>query len=231
MNNNQFSRFELLIGKDNFNKIKDLKVLVIGLGGVGSYVVEGLVRSGVSNLILVDYDKIDITNLNRQIMANLNNIGKNKTDILFERIKSINSFCDVKIVNQFIDKDNLDNLFNNSIDYVIDCCDTVETKKLIIKKCLDNNIKFITCMGTGKRLDPSKLQIIDIRKTSYDPLAKKIRKWVNDERLKGKIMCCCSLEKAISVDTNIIPSAIFVPASAGLLISSYVIRDVIDYEK
>ena len=189
-----FQRLELLIG-DKINYIKEKTVLILGLGGVGSYAVEALVRSGIENFIIVDGDTIDITNLNRQIMTNLNNIGKNKVDELENRIISINENVKVIKINDFIDESNYLKLFLNKIDYFIDCCDYVPTKKLIIKECLKRNIKFITCCGTGNKLDPSKLEIKDIRKTSYDPLAKSIRTWVTKERIKGKILCCYSTEK------------------------------------
>lgn len=226
MNNNQFERIKLLIGENNLNKISSKTYLVLGLGGVGSYVVESLVRSGVNNIIIVDFDKIDITNLNRQLMTSLDNIGCYKTDELEKRICSINKDVNVVKINEFIDDNNIHKLFDLNPDYIIDCCDTTSVKKDVIRLCLDKNIKFITCMGTGKKLDPSKLEIVDIRKTSYDPLAKKIRKWVNDEKIKGKIMCCYSPEKAIDTG-NVIGSMMFVPSSAGILIASYVIRDVI----
>ena len=111
--------------------------------------------------------------------------------------------------------------------YLIDAEDSTNTKKLIIKECLKRKIKFITCCGTGNKLDPSKLEIIDIRKTSYDPLAKSLRTWVNKEKIKGKILCCCSKEMPIKVNSKTIGSTSFVPSSAGLLITSYVIKDII----
>ena len=223
----QFTRLEILIGKDNLNKIKNSRILVIGLGGVGSYVVESLVRSGVGTIILVDFDKIDITNLNRQLMTNLDNLGNLKTDELEKRCKSINKDCTITKINHFIDESNINCLFENKIDYLIDTEDTIKTKELIIKECLTRNIKFITCCGTGNKFDPSKLEIIDIRKTSYDPIAKILRNWLKKEHINQKIMCCCSTEKPIKTTSQIIGSTSFVPASAGLLITSYIINDII----
>lgn len=223
----QFKRLELVIGKDNLNKLNSSTILVLGLGGVGSYVVESLVRSGVGSLILVDFDNIDITNLNRQLMTNLNNINELKTEVFLKRIKEINPNCKVKLINNFIDDKNINLLFDERIDYLIDCCDTVLTKKLVIENCLYKKIPFITCMGTGNKLDPSKLQIIDIRKTAYDPLAKVIRKWVKEENILSKIPCCCSTEKPTKNKENIIGSTAFVPSSAGLLITSYIVRKII----
>lgn len=223
----QFERLELLIGTENLEKLKNMSILVIGLGGVGSYVVESLIRSGVGTLILVDYDTIDITNLNRQLMTNLTNIGKFKTDELEKRCKTINENSHIIKINNFIDENNIDVLFKEKIDYLIDCQDTINTKKLLIKECLNRKIKFITCMGMGNKLDPSKLEIIELKKTNYDRIAKILRKWVKEEKINKKIMCCCSSEKSIKVAGKIIGSTSFVPSSAGLLITSFVINDII----
>ena len=212
---------------DILNKIKTKHILVIGLGGVGSYVVESLIRSGIENITIVDFDKIDISNLNRQLMTNLNNIGKLKTDEIEKRILMINKNVKIKKISKFINEDNYLELFKENIDYLIDAEDSTNTKKLIIKECLKRKIKFITCCGTGNKLDPSKLEIVDIRKTSYDPLAKSLRTWVNKEKIKGKILCCCSKEMPIKVNSKTIGSTSFVPSSAGLLITSYVIKDII----
>ena len=221
-------RLEILIGNENVNKIKEKNILVIGLGGVGGYVVESLIRCGIENIVLVDFDKIDETNLNRQIIATRSNINKKKTDAFYERIMDINDKVKVIKIDKFIDESNYKELFDYKIDYLIDCCDYIMTKKLLIKECLDRKIKFITSMGTGYKLDPSKLEITDIRKTSYDKIAKILRKWVKDENIKGKITCVSSTEKPIiNKETKKMGSNSFVPASAGLLITSYVIRDII----
>lgn len=224
---NEFSRCESLIGTNMLNKIKSKSVLVIGLGGVGGYAVETLVRCGVENIILVDLDKIDITNINRQIIALHSTIGKNKTDIFLNRIKDINPNCNVKIINKFIDKENIYELFENNIDYIIDACDTVETKKLIIKNSLNRNIKFISCMGTARKLDPTKLKITDIRKTSYDKLAKILRKWVNDEKINSKIYVVSSDEEIMKIDNETLGSMSFVPNVAGIMCAKYVIDDIV----
>lgn len=221
-------RLEILIGKDNINKIKEKTILVIGLGGVGGYAVEALIRSGIENIILVDYDVVDETNLNRQIIATRSTIGKKKTDLFYDRIKDINDKVNVVIINQFINNENYEDLFKYKIDYLVDCCDYIITKKLLIKECLKRKIKFITSMGTGYKIDPSKLEITDIRKTSYDKVAKIMRKWVKDENIKGKIPCVSSTEPPLGNKLKgDIASNSFVPASAGLLIASYVIRDII----
>ena len=223
---NQFERLELLIGKNNIDKIQNATVLIIGLGGVGSYATEALIRSGIKKIILVDNDKIDITNLNRQLMTNYENIGKFKTEELKKRIQSINKFIEVKCITKFIDKTNIDELFKEKIDYVIDACDTVSTKKEIIKTCIKNKIKFISSMGVGNKLNPSKLKIVDVRKTNYDPIAKIIRKMVKDEKINAKISVVYSDEIPIKVKEKI-GSTSFVPATCGLLCASYIINDII----
>ena len=224
---NEFSRTESLIGADNLNKIKNSKVLVIGLGGVGSSAVETLVRSGVENIILVDYDKVDITNINRQLIALHSTIGKYKTDVMESRIKDINPNCNVIKINKKIDSSNIDELFNYDIDYIVDACDTVETKKLLIKISHDKNIDIISSMGTAKKLDPTKLYITDIRKTSYDKLAKVLRKWVIDEKINYKVMVVSSTEEVIKIEDNILASMSFVPNTAGILCAKYVIGKIL----
>lgn len=218
-------RLEILVGKENVNKIKSKNIAVIGVGGVGGYVVESLVRSGVENITIIDYDKIDVTNKNRQIIALDSTIGMKKVDAFEERIKSINFNCKVKKLDYFLDESNIDIL--NGYDYVIDSCDSILTKFEIIKYCLDNNICFISCMGTGKRLNPSLLNITDLMKTEYDPLAKRLRKMVRDAKIKKKIPVVCSTEVPRKQDTNVIGSNSFVPATAGLLITSYIVNDII----
>lgn len=222
----QFERFELLV-KDKINNIKEKKVLVIGLGGVGSFAVEGLIRSGISNITIVDNDTISITNLNRQLMTYQNNIGKYKTDEIEKRILDINSDCKIKKVTKFITLDNINELFNDNYDYIVDACDTVTIKLELIRISKRKNIKLISCMGTGNKMDPSKLKIMDIRKTSYDPLAKIIRKMVNNEKINGKVMVVCSDEVGYTKVKDIIPSNSFVPATAGLLCASYIINDIV----
>lgn len=223
---NQFERLELLIG-DKINKIHSKHVLVIGLGGVGSYAVEALVRSGIENITIVDKDVIDITNLNRQLMTTFDNIGKYKTDEIEKRIISINPNCKVKKITKNIDLNNIDELFIDNIDYVVDACDTLSVKMELIRICKRKDIKLISSMGTGNKMDPSRLKIMDIKKTNYDPLAKKIRKMIRDEKINGKVMVVCSDEQPNVKINKIIPSNSFVPATSGLLCASYIINDIV----
>lgn len=220
-------RLELLVGKDNIEKIKNTKVLLIGIGGVGGYALESLVRSGIENITIVDFDKIDKTNLNRQIISLNSNIGKYKVEEAKKRISDINPNCKLKIIKEKITEENFDILNIEKYDYVIDACDTISVKKEIIRKCTKNKIKFISSMGTGYKLNPSKLEIIDIRKTSYDPIAKIIRKMVKEEKIKEKVMVVCSSEKNIKTNSKVIASNSFVPATSGLLCTSYVINSIV----
>lgn len=223
----RFSRFTKVVGDDAQKILLGKCVLILGCGGVGGYVVEALARCGIGKLVLVDFDTIDETNINRQIIALDSTIGKRKIDVLCDRVKDINSKCSVVCIDKFIDSSNLDDLFNLSVDYFIDACDTVSTKKEVIKKCLRSEIPFVSCMGTGNKLDPSKLEIVDIRKTSGDPLARIIRKFVKDEKINKKIMVLSSTEVPVKTSERTPGSTIFVPASAGLLIASYVVREMI----
>lgn len=225
-----FDRLEIII-KDKINLIKNKTVLIIGLGGVGGYALESIVRSGIEKIIIVDYDIVDETNLNRQILSLNNNIGLKKVDVAESRIKKINKDCEVIKLDMKVTLDNINILFNEKIDYVIDACDTVEVKKELIRQCLKRKIKLISCMGTGNKLDPSKLEIVDIRKTSYDPLAKIIRKMVKEENIKEKVMVVASKEQPIKTNTKTIGSTSFVPAVAGLLCTSFVINDIIGDKK
>lgn len=224
----KFSRLEKVIGSDNVDDLSKKSVLVLGVGGVGGYVVEALARSNIGTLILVDYDKVEESNINRQIIALNSTIGKSKVDVLEERIKDINSGCKVIKIDKFIDNNNFNELFDNNIDYFVDACDTVLVKKLVIKECLKRNIPFISSMGTGNKLDPSKLEIIDIRKTVNDPLARLLRKFVKDERINKKVMVLSSKELPIKTGERTPGSTAFVPSSAGLLIASYIVRSFID---
>ena len=222
-----YERIIKLIGEENLNKIKNKTVCIIGLGGVGGFATESIVRSGVGNVIIVDYDRIDISNLNRQIITNQNNIGKSKAQEMKKRIKSINPNCNITIIEEKIDSNNINLIFQNKIDYLIDACDTITTKEALIIECTKRKIKIISSMGTGNKLNPTLLEICDIRKTSYDPIAKKIRKFVTDNKIKDKIPVVYSKEQNPKFQGNI-PSMIFVPATAGLLLANYVIRDIIN---
>lgn len=222
---NQFSRFILQIGQDNFEKLQSKKVLLFGLGGVGGSVAEALVRSGIGEISIVDGDSIDITNLNRQIITNMNNIGNSKVEECAKRICSINPKL---IVNRYpiMYPDAETNIEFSDYDYVIDAIDDINAKVEIIcnaKKC---GVKIISCMGTGNKFDPLKLKVDDISKTSVCPLAKIMRKKLKDMGVSD-VKCLYSTELPIQTATTTISSNAFVPAVAGILIAKEVVMDLI----
>ncbi len=217
-------RLEKIIGESNILELSKKCVLVLGIGGVGGYVVESLARSGIGKIIIVDFDKIDESNINRQIIALSSTIGELKVDVFEKRIKQINPDCIVVKMTNFIDKDNFLDLFKEKIDFFVDACDTISVKKMVISKCIQDNIPFISSMGTGNKLDPSKLEITDIRNTINDPIARILRKYVKEEKINKKVLVCSSKELPINTKTRTPGSCAFVPASAGLLIGSYIVR-------
>lgn len=220
-------RLESQIGKENIEKLKKSTVLIIGLGGVGGYALESIVRSGIQNLIIVDADTIESSNLNRQLISLQSNIGEKKVDAFEKRILDINPNAKIKKIDQYITEENINLLFEEKIDYLIDACDTVQTKKLIIKQCINKKIPMISCMGMGRKLDISKIKVQDIRKTSYDPIAKKIRKMINEEHIKEKVMVVSSTEQPVTNTKKHISSNSFVPAVAGISCASYIIHLII----
>ena len=219
-------RLELLL-EDNIDKVKSLHVLILGLGGVGGYALESIVRCGIKEITIVDADRIDISNLNRQIIATYDTIGMYKTDAFEKRIKSINPNIIINKITEYITPDTIYKLFNKEIDYVVDCCDSIDTKAALISYCVNNNIKIISSMGTGNKLHPEKLQIMKLKDTSYDPIAKRLRKYVKDNNIKKDIYVVCSNEEKVVNPKEAIPSNSFVPATAGLLCTSYIINDII----
>jgi len=218
-------RLKKIISEDKINKLNSKTVLIIGLGGVGGHALEAIVRMGINNIIVVDNDVFDITNLNRQLLSLNSNVGRLKVDVAKERILDINRDCNVTCIPKFIDESNISELFNNKIDYVIDACDTITTKVLLINECLNRNIKIISSMGTGNKLHPELLEIIELKKTTYDPIAKVLRNKFKNE--KKKIMVICSKEKGISIKDRTPGSTSLVPSVAGILCASYVVNDIL----
>lgn len=229
--NNTFSRTETLIGFDNMNKLKNAKVIVFGVGGVGGYVIEALTRSGINQIDIVDFDTISITNLNRQIIALHSTVGKLKIDVMKERMLDINPNIVVNTYPVYLDDTNIESFNLSQYDYVIDAIDSVTSKLLLIEYCVKNNIKIISSMGTGNKLDPSLFKISDISKTSVCPLAKVIRYELRKRginHLKVLFSTETPIKNFVECEGNkLAPSSIsFVPSSAGLLIASEVIKDL-----
>lgn len=219
------SRCYPLIGEDGIIKLKSSHICVFGVGGVGGFVVEALVRCGIGEITIVDFDFINESNINRQIIALHSTIGLKKIDVLEKRIKDINPNCIVNKYDLFINNDNINSFDFKKFNYVIDCVDNVTAKLAIITRAKENNINIISSMGTGNKLDPKKFKITDISKTAVCPLAKVIRLELRKREIKGVKVLYSEEEPVKSPD--FISSISFVPSSAGLLIAREVILDIV----
>lgn len=223
----QFERTENLIGKEKLEIIKTKKVIVFGVGGVGSYVVECLVRSGISNITVVDNDVVSLSNINRQIIALYSTIGKPKVEVIKQRILDINPNVNVMAVKEFVTPENLDNFNLSSYDFVIDAIDNVTAKIALAVKSDQQGFNLISCMGTGNKLQPELFEIDDIYKTSVCPLAKVLRKELKQRNVKN-LTVLYSREEPIKTKTRVPASISFTPSIAGLRIAQYVILKLIN---
>ena len=230
---NQFSRLEILIGEDKVNMLKTKHVAVFGIGGVGGSVVEALVRAGISNITIIDNDTVSLTNLNRQLIATYDSIGKDKVDVMKDRILSINKECNVITHKCFFLPENSSSFDFNKYDYVVDAVDTVSAKIEIIRKAKEANVNVISSMGTGNKLNPTMLEVSDISKTSVCPLAKVMRYELRKRNMKNVKVVYSKEEPLTPViqlkegSRNIPGSTSFVPPVAGYIIASEVIKDLI----
>ena len=231
-NGNWLARTEALIGKENLLKLQNSNIVIFGLGGVGSYVVEGLVRAGVQNIGIVDKDIVDITNINRQLIADTTTIGKSKVDVEEKRILDINPTAKIIKIKEFVDKNNIEKIMNNilslnnHIDYVVDVIDTISSKLEIIKYCKQNNINIISCMGTGNKLNANMFEIADINKTSVCPVAKIIRKELKKLQIPHLKVLYSKEIPIKNIQSVSLASISFVPSVAGLLIAGEVIKNI-----
>lgn len=236
----QFSRTELLIDKEGIDKLKESTVMVFGVGGVGSHCIEALARSGVGTLILVDNDKVSLTNINRQSIAYLSTVGEYKTKLMKERIEDIHSETVVYTYETFVLPDNLEQVFEHKVDYIVDAIDTVTAKLALAEYAKEHDIPIISCMGTGNKLHPELFEITDISKTSVCPLCKVMRKELKARGI-NHLKVLYSNEKPIDTSNKLtdedkgsrrsLPGSIsFVPPVAGLLIAGQVIRDLVGLE-
>ena len=227
---NQFSRTELVVGKDGVEKLNNTKIAIFGLGGVGSLAVEALVRAGIGNLVLIDNDCVELTNLNRQILATHKTIGKPKVEIAKQRILDINPNANVEIHQEFFMPET-EGILDDSIDYIVDCIDTVTAKIELVVRAERLNIPIISCMGTGNKLEPTRFEVADIYKTSICPLAKVMRKELRNRGVK-KLKVVYSKEEPIKSnkkDRNQVPGSIsFVPSVAGLIIAGEVVKTILN---
>ena len=240
----QFSRNELAIGKEGIDKLRQTTVAILGIGGVGSFAAEACARSGIGKIVLVDKDNVDITNVNRQLVAYLSTVGQSKSAVMKERIADINPACEVIDMHMFYTDENYEQFFAQKIDYVIDASDTVMYKIHVMKECLRRNIPIISSMGAANKLDPTRFQIADISKTHTDPLAKVIRTKLRKEGITKGVTVVFSDESPIVAKPEVVaevgnqeatvrkaqlpPSSnAFVPSVAGLFAASWVINQII----
>ena len=240
----QFSRNELAIGKEGIELMKNTTVAILGVGGVGSFAAEACARSGIGRIILVDKDNVDITNINRQLVAYMSTIGRSKSEVMKERIADINPACEVIDMHMFYTDETYEEFFAMNIDYVIDASDTIIYKIHLMKECLKRDIKIISSMGAANKTDPTRFKIVDISKTHTDPIAKVIRtKLRKEDRITKGIPVVFSDESPIIVREDIVgtvgkpeaairkakmpPSSnAFVPSAVGLICASWVINDI-----
>jgi tRNA A37 threonylcarbamoyladenosine dehydratase len=232
----KFSRTEMLIGNEGMEKLNNAKVAIFGLGGVGSFVCEGLARSGVGNFILIDYDKIDESNINRQLIATVKTIGKYKVDLMKERILEINPNANVEVYREFYMADSKIDVITDDLSYAVDCVDTIMAKIAIICNCNAIDVPVISSMGTGNKLDPSMFEVADIFETSVCPLARIMKKDLRKRNI-DKLKVVYSKEQPINTNDCAINqnrkfkvkgSVSFVPSVAGLMIAGEVIKDIVN---
>ncbi len=220
-------RSELLIGAEAIKKLSQSKVIIFGIGGVGGYALEIIARSGVGYITIVDADKVEMSNINRQILALHSTIEKQKIEVALERIKDINPNCKTKGFHQFYLPENADFIDISQYDYVVDCIDTMVAKAELIKRCSEQKVPLISSMGAGNRTDATALYITDIYKTQDDPLAKVIRKKCREMGIK-QLKVVASKEKPQKIKENIIASNAYVPAAMGIIIGGEVIKCLIN---
>lgn len=234
----EFLRLGLLIGEESLGKLKNSHIAVFGIGGVGSFAAEALVRSSIGEITIVDFDEVDISNLNRQIPALISTVGKMKVNVMAERIKEINPNIKINIMNKKYLPENREDFFSMNFDYIVDAIDIITSKIDLIVTAKERNIPIISSMGMGNKMDPTKIKITDLKKTSVCPLAKVMRKELKNRKV-DKLVCVYSDEKPIkpvismsSESKREIPGSTgFVPSVAGLMMASKVVRDIINWKE
>ncbi|MCH1640423.1 tRNA threonylcarbamoyladenosine dehydratase [Paenibacillus timonensis] len=241
----QFSRTELAIGAEGLDILKKSTVAVLGVGGVGAMAVEGLARTGIGRIILIDKDVVDITNINRQIHALTTTIGQKKADLMCERVKLINPECETIALNMFYTEETYEELFKYDIDYVLDASDTIIYKIHLIKECLKRRIPILSSMGAANKMDPTKFQVTDISKTHMDPMARVIRTKLREAGIKKGVKVVFSTEPPVKprqdVTEKIAPAGAkirkakqppasnsFVPPVVGLIMVSVAVRELLE---
>lgn len=219
----QFQRFYSLLNSTEQEKINKAKVAIVGLGGVGSVAALTLARCGIKNFVICDFDTVQLSNINRQLIASFNTLDKYKTDVCYDFIKEINPNANIiKLTQKYNDESEL---FSQDFTYLIDAIDDVYSKFNLICKAIETNKIFISSMGTAKKMDITKLKITDIDKTSYDPLARKIRKMLKENNITTKFKTVSSTEEIIS--SEVLGSYMPVTATAGMMLADYIIKQII----
>ncbi|PBF35555.1 tRNA threonylcarbamoyladenosine dehydratase [Clostridioides difficile] len=233
MENNFTTRTSFLVGDDGIKKLNNSNIIVFGVGGVGSFTVEALARAGVGNITIVDFDDVDITNINRQIPALHSTVGRYKVDVIEERILDINPNINIKKIRSLYNKDTSDEILTERYDYVVDAIDMVSSKIHLIETCEKKGLKIISSMGMGNKLDPTKIVVTDIHKTSTCPLAKVMRKELRDRGIK-KLKVVYSTEQPIELKKKVMngrkvtPGSVsFVPSVGGLIIASVIVNELL----
>lgn len=231
----KFNRTKRLLGESGFKKLENSRVAVFGIGGVGSYVCEGLARAGIGEITLIDSDTISVTNINRQIPATTKTVGLPKAKVMADRILEINPNCKTEALELFYIQETKEQIDLSKYDYVVDAIDTVSAKILLVEECQRLGVPIISSMGTGNKLDPTRFRVSDIYKTSVCPLARVMRSELKKRGIKA-LKCVCSDEvaiKPIDIDDGeisekkVIPASVsFVPSVAGLIIAGEVIKDI-----
>lgn len=222
----RLSRIEKLIGTENLMKLQNTHVLIVGLGGVGGYALEALARSGVMQFTLVDSDRFEQTNMNRQILCTANTVGMNKTDVAVNRIHEIDTNIKAEPINVFLDSNSINRVFNSKYDIVIDAIDSVESKICLLKHCIDERIPVVSSMGAGFRLNPTLIRTGDISETFGDPLAKTVRKKLSEYGITNGIQCVFSTEKPQKKAENTIASSITVTGCFGFVLAQLAINTI-----
>lgn len=220
-----FERLIGLIGEEKLKEIERKKILLIGVGGVGSYALEALIRNGFYDITIVDFDTIDLSNLNRQLITDSTNIGKYKVDEAKNRALLINPNINIQAINEKLNKEKLRKLLNQNFDYIIDACDTLDVKFALMENSLHYSYKLISSMGTAKKTDPTKLEITTLDKTNNDPIARLLRNKVRKAHINKKIYVVSSTE--VPKQINMLGTANLVPSVAGLLCVSFIFNDII----
>lgn len=240
----QFSRNELAIGVEGVDRMRDKTVAILGVGGVGSFAAEACARSGIGRIILVDKDTVDITNINRQLVAYLSTVGRSKAEVMKERIHDINKDCEVIALHMWYTDETAEEFFSYQPDYVIDASDTISYKIHIAQECLKRGVKIISSMGAANKMDPTRLQIADISKTHTDPLAKVMRLRLRKAGIQKGLPVVFSDESPVVIREDVVDtvgnpdaairkaemppaSNAFVPSTAGLICASWVINDIV----